>query len=77
MPRRAQAARPVLATFLVPNPLPCPKTWQLVWFIFALTTFVILGQARLPAEQHTPFSVPSVQEQRPRPGLGTGPELWL
>lgn len=74
MPRRAQAARPVLATFLVPNPLPCPKTRQLVWFIFALTTFVILGQAGLPAEQHTPFSVPSLSRSSvPDPALGLDP----
>lgn len=83
MPRRAQAAHPVLATFLVPNPLPHPKTWQLVWFIFALTTFVILGQAGLPAEQHTPFSVPSLSRTgaasraRPRGWTRAGCECAL
>lgn len=77
VPRRAQAAHPVLAAFLVPNPLPRPKTWQLVWFIFALTTFVILGQAGLPAKQHTPLlgslSVQDRHTSRARPGAG--PEL--
>ena len=57
--RTAGAAHSVLATFLVPNPLPHPKTWQLVWFVFALTTFVTLGQADC-GPGSPPFSVPSL-----------------
>lgn len=78
MPRRAQAAPPRAGHVLGAKPLPHPRTWQLVRFIFALTTFVILGQAGLRAEQRSLVSSLSVQDRRsvPSPALGLDPS-WL
>lgn len=78
MPCRARAAHAVLATFLVPNPLPHPKTWQLVWFVFALTTFVTLRQVGLRAGQPSLLSSLSVQDRRSVPcwAVGLDPS-WL